>query len=363
MKKILIVVGTRPNFIKVTKFKQVINGYPNLDVKFVHTGQHFDAKMSQIFFDQFGLKPDFMLNIGPSSPNSQMANVMLGVEEVCKTYNPDLLIVVGDVNSTFASALTGNKLGIKVAHLESGLRSFDRNMPEEINRILTDEIADYYFVTEQSGLDHLSTEGKDKNKVFFVGNTMIDSLVSFDSQVKASKVLEVLSLSPKSFALMTMHRPSNVDNKEGLVILIDMIKQVVSRMKLVFPIHPRTIAKLKQFELWNEIEQLDGLILSEPLDYFSFQKLILECTCVITDSGGIQEETTFRQVPCLTLRDNTERPSTIEIGTNVLVPYKTEELMKQVQLIIDKKFKQGVIPALWDGNSTDRIVEVIEKII
>jgi UDP-N-acetylglucosamine 2-epimerase (non-hydrolysing) len=192
---------------------------------------------------------------------------------------------------------------------------------------------------------------------------MIDSLIRFDAEIKASKVLEELSLSSKSYALMTMHRPSNVDNIEGLSILIDMIKNIVSRMKLVFPIHPRTITKLKQFELWSEIENLDGLIMSEALDYFSFQKLILECTCVITDSGGIQEETTFRQIPCLTLRDNTERPSTIELGTNVLVPYKTEELMNQIQLVLNSEFKKGEIPTLWDGNSTDRIVEVIEKIL
>ncbi len=363
MKKILIVVGTRPNFIKVTRFKQVAQQFPNLDVKFVHTGQHFDQKMSQIFFDQFDLRPDFMLNIGQGTPNSQMANVMLGLEKVCLEYQPDLLMVVGDVNSTFSAALTGNKMGIKVAHLESGLRSFDRAMPEEINRLLTDEIADYFFVTEQSGLDHLKHEGKNASSIFFVGNTMIDSLVAFDEQVQASTVLNDMQLESKKFVLMTMHRPSNVDREEGLVVLIEMIKSITTSYKLVFPIHPRTVAKLKQYNLWAEIEHLEGLIFCEPLDYFSFQKLTAECKFVVTDSGGIQEETTYRGIPCLTLRNNTERPSTVDLGSNVLVPYTLEDLNHYIHQINEGTFKKGVIPPLWDGKSTERIMEVLNEIL
>jgi len=363
LKKILIVVGTRPNFIKVTRFKQVAQQFPNLDVKFVHTGQHFDQKMSQIFFDQFDLRPDFMLNIGQGTPNSQMANVMLGLEKVCLEYQPDLLMVVGDVNSTFSAALTGNKMGIKVAHLESGLRSFDRAMPEEINRLLTDEIADYFFVTEQSGLDHLKHEGKNTSSIFFVGNTMIDSLVAFDEQVQASTVLNDMQLESKKFVLMTMHRPSNVDREEGLVVLIEMIKSITTSYKLVFPIHPRTVAKLKQYNLWAEIEHLDGLIFCEPLDYFSFQKLTAECKFVVTDSGGIQEETTYRGIPCLTLRNNTERPSTVDLGSNVLVPYTLEDLNHYIHQINEGTFKKGAIPPLWDGKSTERIMEVLNEIL
>jgi UDP-N-acetylglucosamine 2-epimerase (non-hydrolysing) len=363
LKKILIVVGTRPNFIKVTRFKEVFKNYPNLEVKFVHTGQHFDEKMSQVFFDQFDLRPDFMLNIGQGTPNTQMANVMLGLENVCNDYQPDLLIVVGDVNSTFAAALTGNKMGIPVAHLESGLRSFDRTMPEEINRLLTDEIADYFFVTEQSGLEHLIKEGKDKNKIFFVGNTMIDSLVGFDEQVKQSDVMSQFKLKTKSFVLMTMHRPSNVDSEDGLKILIEMINEILKSYQLVFPIHPRTIARLKQFNLWDELEALPNLIFSGPLDYFAFQKLTSEACFVVTDSGGIQEETTYRQVPCLTLRDNTERPSTIDIGSNVLVPYKVSDLKARINEIETGTFKKGQIPPLWDGKSTERIAEVLERLL
>lgn len=363
MKKILIVVGTRPNFIKVTRFKDVIARYPGLEVRFVHTGQHFDDKMSQVFFDQFGLKPDYMLNIGQGTPNAQMAAVMSGLEKVCLDYMPDLLMVVGDVNSTFAAALTGNKMGIKVAHLESGLRSFDRSMPEEINRLLTDEISDYYFVTEQSGLDHLKAEGKPADRIFFVGNTMIDSLVAFDEQVNASNVLETLDLKAGEFVLMTIHRPSNVDGRDGLETLIRMISDICSHYKVVFPIHPRTVARLQQFGLWTQLEVMDRLVFTEPLDYFSFQKLTAACKFVVTDSGGIQEETTFRQVPCLTLRNNTERPSTVETGSNVLVPFNPEALALRVNEIMSGSFKKGQIPPLWDGKSTERIADVLQRIL
>ena len=363
LKKILIVVGTRPNFIKVTRFKKVIANHPELEVKFVHTGQHFDEKMSQVFFDQFDLRPDFMLNIGQGSPNSQMANIMLGVEKVCLEYQPDLLIVVGDVNSTFAAALTGNKMGIKVAHLESGLRSFDREMPEEINRLLTDEISDFYFVTEQSGLDHLKEEGRDNGNVFFVGNTMIDSLVEFDEDVNNSQIMQTMGLEKGQYVLMTMHRPSNVDTKAGLEVLIEMIINICKNTKLVFPIHPRTVNRLKQYELWESIANLDGLIFSEPMDYFAFQNLTANCKFVVTDSGGIQEETTFRQVPCLTLRNNTERPSTVVLGSNVLVEYTMDALQKRIDEINSGTFKKGQVPPLWDGKSTDRIVEVIKGIL
>ncbi len=363
MKKILIVVGTRPNFIKVTRFKKVVAHFPELDIKFVHTGQHFDEKMSKVFFDQFDLRPDFLLNIGAGTPNTQMANVMLGLERVCGEYQPDLLMVVGDVNSTFAAALTGNKMGIKVAHLESGLRSDDRTMPEEINRLLTDEISDFYFVTEQSGLDHLKAHGDDDKKVFFVGNTMIDSLVEFEPQVQESNILKQYNLTPQSYVLMTMHRPSNVDEKEGLETLIAIIKSITNNLKLVFPIHPRTIAKLKQFGLWEQIEHLEGLIFSEPLDYFSFQKLTADCKFVVTDSGGIQEETTYRQIPCLTLRNNTERPSTVTIGSNVLVPYTIKDVEFYINQIMTGTFKKGAIPPLWDGKSTERILEALKQVL
>ena len=362
MKKILIVVGTRPNFIKVTQFKRVAENFPDIEVKVVHTGQHYDSKMADVFFEQFQLIPDFFLNIKPATANSQMAEIMTSLEKLMTdTYTPDLLLVVGDVNSTFAAALTANKMGIKLAHVESGLRSEDRTMPEEINRLLTDEITDFFFVTEQSGLDNLAKEGKPSEKVHLVGNTMIDTLVAFDDKVQQSEIMEMLNLTSKGFALMTMHRPATVDNEAGLKKLIVLINSITAKQRLVFPIHPRTINRLEQFGLYKELTNNDALILTDPLDYFAFQKLIFESSMVITDSGGIQEETTFRQVPCLTLRPNTERPSTIEIGSNTLAEFDIESLDKLITAITDGTYKKGQVPPLWDGKATDRILAILNE--
>lgn len=361
MKKVLIVVGTRPNFIKVTQFKRVAQNYPQLEIKIVHTGQHYDQKMSDIFFQQFGLTPDYFMNISQSSPNTQMAEIMLGLEKIVKeSFQPDLIVVPGDVNSTFAAALTANKMGIKIAHLESGLRSDDRSMPEEINRILTDEISDYYFVTEQSGLDHLEAEKK-KGKVFFVGNTMIDTMVHFENDIQNSSIMNDLGLENRKFVLMTIHRPALVDVKENVKELLDLILHLSKNYKIVFPIHPRTTANLKKFGLLEEFEAINNLILSEPMDYFAFQKLVSSCKFILTDSGGIQEESTFRQVPCLTLRPNTERPITITSGTNKLIEFDLGHIKQEIEAIEKGTYKQGVIPPLWDGNATERIVQLIHQ--
>lgn len=358
MCKILIVVGTRPNFIKVTQFKKVNEQLGNpFDIKIVHTGQHYDDKMADVFFRQFELTPDYFLNIPADSANTQMAEIMLRLEKVIKEFMPSLIMVVGDVNSTFAAALTANKMGVKIAHIESGLRSTDRTMPEEINRILTDEITDYFFVTEQSGLDNLALEKKSPESIFFVGNTMIDTLVAFENKIRKDTILEKYGIKKGEYALMTMHRPATVDFKDGLSKLIDIIDFITETMHLVFPIHPRTTSKLESFGMMDRIKNNKKLILSEPLDYFSFQKLTSDCKFVITDSGGIQEETTFRQIPCLTLRPNTERPSTITIGTNELVPFDVIVVKSKIELIKQNMHKKGAIPPCWDGNSTKRILE------
>jgi len=363
MCKILIVVGTRPNFIKVTQFKKVNAKLGNpFEIKLVHTGQHYDDKMADVFFRQFELTPDYFLNIPAESANTQMAEIMIRLEKVLKEFQPSLVMVVGDVNSTFAAAITANKTGFKIAHIESGLRSFDRTMPEEINRLLTDEITDYFFVTEQSGIDHLKAEGKNDSSVFFVGNTMIDTLVAFEDKIRKDAVLENYKIREGEFALMTMHRPATVDNKDGLLKLIDIIDFITQGFHLVFPIHPRTTAKLEQFGLNERINSNKKLILTEPLDYFSFQKLTAASKFVITDSGGIQEETTFRRVPCLTLRPNTERPSTITIGTNELVTFEVNEVKLKIESIKDGSYKKGAIPPLWDGESTRRILETCMKL-
>jgi UDP-N-acetylglucosamine 2-epimerase (non-hydrolysing) len=359
MKKVLLIVGTRPNFIKVTQFKRVAELYDDIDVKIAHTGQHYDAKMSDVFFEQFGLTPDFFMNISQSSPNTQMAEIMLCLEDIIvNKFTPDLIIVPGDVNSTFASALTANKMGIKIAHLESGLRSFDRGMPEEINRILTDEITDYYFITEQSGIDHLQEEKK-HGELFFVGNTMIDTMVAFEDDIQASSIMLDMNLEKNKFVLMTIHRPALVDNKEEVLKLLSLIEHLSLNYKIVFPIHPRTVNNFKKFDLYDSFNNIDNLLLSEPMDYFAFQKLIAECSFILTDSGGIQEESTFRQVPCLTLRPNTERPITITMGTNKLIEFDLDEIKREISTIETGNYKKGEIPPFWDGKATERIVDII----
>jgi UDP-N-acetylglucosamine 2-epimerase (non-hydrolysing) len=362
--RILIVVGTRPNFIKITQFKNANKamGQPFV-IKIVHTGQHYDDKMAAVFFEQFELEPDFFLNIPPASANTQVAEIMIRLEKVIVDYQPSLVMAVGDVNSTFAAAFTAHKLNCKVAHIESGLRSFDRSMPEEINRLLTDEITDYFFVTEQSGMDNLIKEGKRKEQLYFVGNTMIDTLVAFDHKIQKSSVLNDLNLKSKEFVLMTMHRPATVDHLEGLNKLIDIIDYITRNYELVFPIHPRTLNRIESFGLSPRIKSNARLRLTDPLDYFAFQKLTSDCRFVITDSGGIQEETTFRRIPCLTLRPNTERPSTVWIGTNELVPFDISAVQQKINEIINGTYKKGDIPPCWDGRSTERILEVCTKLL
>lgn len=362
IKKVLIVIGTRPNFIKVTQFKKIAHEFSNLDVKLVHTGQHFDEKMADVFFKQFHLEPDFFLNILPASPNSQMAEIMVKLENLIKTtYQPDLIIVVGDVNSTLAAAITANKLGIKLAHLENGLRSFDKTMPEEFNRILTDKLSQFFFVTEPSGLKHLTEEGTSKESIYFVGNTMIDTLVAFQSEIEASPIIHDLDLSNKPFVLMTMHRPATVDTKDGLEKLINLIQDITKQYNIVFPIHPRTLKKIEEFGFKKLISENKNLKLTEPLDYFAFQKLIKYSNFILTDSGGIQEESTFVKVPCLTLRPNTERPVTVTQGTNTLVPFDISVIKKHINEIESNSYKTGTLPELWDGKSTQRILNIISK--
>jgi len=363
MKRILIVVGTRPNFIKVTQFKKVAEQYPNLEIKIVHTGQHYEQNLSDVFFSQFELQPDFFLNVNPASPNSQMSEIMIAFERVIHDYKPDLVMVPGDVNSTLAAAITANKCNVKLAHIESGLRSYDRSMPEEFNRMATDVFSDYLFITEQSGVDNLRKEGRSDEGMFFVGNTMIDTLLAFDSVIQKSDVLARLNAKSKDFILMTMHRPSNVDTKAGLDKLLDLVKILSAKHKIIFPAHPRTLKNMEANNLLGSFRFLKNIVFTDPMDYFSFQKLVSESLCIITDSGGVQEESTFRQVPCLTLRPNTERPVTIDIGTNEIVPFDSKMISQKLSDIENGKFKKGAIPPLWDGKATERILKTIHSLI
>ena len=359
MKKILICVGTRPNFIKVTRFKKLTSKY-NLEMKLLHTGQHFDHQMSKVFFDDLKLeKPDIYLDAKGKSQIEMMADIMLKFEKELTNYNPDIVLVPGDVNSSLACALVASRNGIKVGHIESGLRSFDRKMPEEINRILIDDLSDLFFVTEQRGIDHLIIEGKEKNHIHMVGNTMIDSLVNFNDAIQKSNILTKIKC-PEAYGLMTFHRPSNVDEKETLIELLNTIDKCCTCLTMVLPLHPRTKKSLEKYKLWDKFKSIKNLIYTDSLGYLDFMKLVSNSKIVITDSVGIQEETTFLQIPCITARENTERPITIEMGTNELVQLNASLISKRMieKLKSDKK---GTIPPLWDGKSTERILEILSK--
>lgn len=360
----MIVVGTRPNFIKITQFEKEFKAYKDeFEYILVHTQQHYDENMSDIFFNQLNLKEPEYLNVTPASPANQIGQAIIEIEKTVIKHEPDALIVVGDVNSTLAGAIVGNKTGTKLFHLESGLRSYDNEMPEEINRLITDLVADGFFVTEQSGYDNLINAGKNEDQIHFVGNTMIDTLVAFDDVIQENKILEELGVEEKSFVLMTMHRPSNVDTKERLEILLNIIDKVAENSHLILPIHHRTKNSLVKHGLMEQLENNPKVIITEALNYLAFQKLISTCKYVLTDSGGIQEETTFRKVPCLTLRENTERPSTITIGTNELVEYNYEAVAEKINQIENGTYKTGKIPPNWDGQSTKRIVEVLRRVL
>ena len=363
-RKILTVVGTRPNFIKITQFEKEFAKHPDqFDYKLLHTGQHFDKAMSDIFFEQLGLnKIDFALGIESGSPAHQIGKIISGMDEVFSKWKPDLMLVVGDVNSTLAASLAANKSGVQLAHVESGLRSRDASMPEEHNRIVTDYFSDILFTTENSGNENLQKEGKQKEQIHFVGNTMIDTLVAFEEKISQSKILDELKLNPKEFILMTIHRPSNVDSPEQLKKLYDLIDFVSEKYAVVFPIHPRTLKNAAASGMEKRISANRKLIATGPMDYFSFQQLVKNCALVLTDSGGIQEETTFRRVSCLTLRENTERPVTVEMGTNELIPFNLEIIAGKISSIQNGTYKTGIIPPLWDGKSSQRIVETLCKI-
>jgi UDP-N-acetylglucosamine 2-epimerase (non-hydrolysing) len=361
--KVIQVVGARPNFMKVAPLHRAIQKLAGWTSKIVHTGQHFDAKMSDVFFTQLELpKPDFFLGIGGGSHTEVTAKIMVAFEKIVEVEKPDLIIVVGDVTSTLACTLVAIKMGIKVAHVEAGLRSFDRTMPEELNRILTDSVADYLFVTEESGMQHLKNEGVADERVFFAGNVMIDSLVRYQEKAKTTTILEDLGLSTSDYIVMTMHRPANVDTKEGLESILELIELSSQDTKIIFPIHPRTRSHMEKFGLADRLDQAKNLIMTEPLGYLEFIQLMSNATAILTDSGGIQEETTYLGVPCLTFRDSTERPITVTLGTNQLLsdldPKKTYAALKE---ILAGKVKKGSLPPLWDGKAAERIAAQLAK--
>lgn len=359
--KIISIVGARPNFMKVAPLHRAFSRHPGIQSKILHTGQHYDQKMSDIFFNQLGLpKPHFYLGIGGGSHTWTTAHIMLKFEEILKEDKPDVVLVVGDVNSTVACSLVAVKEGIPTVHVEAGLRSGDRSMPEEINRIVTDGICDHLFVTEQSGMINLAKEGVPDGKVSFVGHVMIDSLVHFRQKAAESDILEKLGLQSKSYVLMTMHRPHNVDNEKGLKDILQIIRDAASHLPVVFAIHPRTEARYKSHGLYDDLAAVKGLHLLPPQGYFEFLKLMDNARLIITDSGGIQEETTYLQVPCMTFRDTTERPVTVELGTNFLMRDLEPITVKaQMEDILQGNAKEGIIPPFWDGKASERISDVL----
>jgi UDP-N-acetylglucosamine 2-epimerase (non-hydrolysing) len=394
--KILTVVGARPNFMKAAAIIAAIRKHNRelerdgagqaIDHILVHTGQHYDALMSDAFFADLSMPaPDVMLGVGSGSHLVQTAEILKKFEAVLLDERPDIVVVVGDVNSTVACALATAKIVFKetgghplLAHVESGLRSFDRSMPEEVNRVVTDHVSDLLFVTEESGVENLRAEGIPPQRIFFVGNTMIDSLLTFDKKAETSTVLERLGLRPSNrdcgdavrYALLTLHRPSNVDCRETFLNILKGLQGLARECPIVFPVHPRTQKQIKNFGLedWPSASGNNGqgrtgdtgLLLTEPLGYLDFLCIMKHAALVITDSGGIQEETTFLGVPCITVRDNTERPVTVSNGTNIIAGTNKESIQDAIRLQMAPRAQNGKArPPKWDGNAGTRVIEVL----
>jgi UDP-N-acetylglucosamine 2-epimerase (non-hydrolysing) len=360
MLKVLNIVGARPNFMKIAPiYAEMKRRDSEFLPMIVHTGQHYDAAMSDSFFVDLGMpKPDVHLNVGSASHAVQTAKIMMEFEPIVLEHKPDWVLVVGDVNSTIACTLVCSKLGIKVAHVEAGLRSFDRTMPEEINRILTDSISDLLLTPSPDGNENLKNEGIADEKVKLVGNVMIDSLLRNLKIAESSKIRETLDLTEKKYAVMTLHRPSNVDDKETFSGLLEALLEISEKLPIIFPAHPRTRGKINEFGFAEKVEA-SNIKLIEPLGYLDFMRLYSGAKLVLTDSGGLQEETTALGIPCLTLRENTERPITIEMGTNILVGTNPEKIKQTAfEVLADENFtKNAKIPPLWDGKTAERICD------
>ena len=346
--------------MKIAPIVKVLSQTKGVVRTLVHTGQHYDERMSQLFFSELSIpEPDLNLGVGSGSHAQQTGEIMKRFEPVCLEQRPDWVMVVGDVNSTLACALVASKLGIKVAHVEAGLRSFDRAMPEEVNRVLTDAISDALFVTEPSGVENLRREGIDSAKIHLVGNVMIDTLLRCRARAEASEILLDLGLQPKKYAVLTLHRPSNVDRREVFAGILDALETISHDMPVVFPIHPRSRNNLQATGLDERVARTEGLRLVDPLGYLDFLKLMADAAIALTDSGGIQEETTVLGIPCLTLRDNTERPITIAEGTNRLTGSSTAGILSGYREVFSGAPRGARAPHLWDGHAAERIVAAL----
>jgi len=358
--KIICVAAARPNFMKIAPLLDEFKKHKEFKPILVHTGQHYDYNMSGSFFKELNIqKPNYNLGIKAGLHGEQTGRTIIEFEKVCLKEKPQLVIVVGDVNATIACALVASKLHIKIAHIESGLRSFDRNMPEEINRILTDHISDYLFTTCEDGKKNLLREGIDKKKIFFVGNIMIDTLLKQQKKSKKTGILNKLNIKPKEYSLLTLHRPSNVDDKKILKTLFETFNIIQKKIKIIYPIHPRTQKRIKQFGLEKYVKQMKNLIITPPLGYLDMICLLDNSKFLMTDSGGTQEESTVLKIPCLTLRKNTERPITVDIGTNIIVGTNKNKIIRETNKILLGKGKEGKTPSLWDGHVAQRIIKIL----
>ncbi len=360
---IACIVGARPNFMKMAPILRALDAYSNVCTTLIHTGQHYDANLSDVFFQELGIKsPDHFLNIGGGKQGAQTARMLESLEATFEAgandgETFDRVVVVGDVNSTLAATLAAVKLGIPVAHVEAGLRSFDRTMPEEINRIVTDSLADMLFVSEPSGVANLRQEGHPEEHVHLVGNVMIDTLRRMLPIAEARNVLQKHGVEKRQYGLVTFHRPANVDDSQSLSRVVDVLKWAATRIPLFFPIHPRTRARLEEFGLWEELAKTPKIKLLPPLGYLDCLALTQSAKVVITDSGGLQEETTVLGVPCITMRPNTERPITTESGTSTLVGNDPQKLRCALELVFSGGYKSGQAPSNWDGKTAERIAE------
>ena len=353
--KIILVAGARPNFMKIAPILECMKKYPDrLEPRLIHTGQHYDKNMSRVFFEDLGMpEPDVYLGVGSASHAVQTAKVMTEFEKILEKEKPDWVLVVGDVNSTLACSLVAVKMDIPVAHVEAGLRSFDRRMPEEINRILTDQISDRLFITSEEAVTNLNNEGISTDKIFFVGNAMIESLIKAKKKISESSILTQMKLKPKSYSLLTLHRPSNVDTHDTFYNIMKAIQNIGEQLPVIFPAHPRTQKQMASFSM-----DTDNIVMIDPVGYHDFLALEMNAGLVLTDSGGLQEETTYFGVPCLTIRENTERPVTVTEGTNVLVGTDPDKILKEAETIFAGNFKKGTVPKYWDEHVSARIVDV-----
>lgn len=365
--KIACIVGARPNFMKIAPILGAMKSHADLHPVLIHTGQHYDKFLSDVFFDELGIDPpDIALGVGSGTHATQTAGIMVAMENVLleaqKNSEPfDRVLVVGDVNSTAAAAIAAVKLHIPVAHVEAGLRSRDRRMPEEINRILTDSICDMFFVSEPAGVENLVAEGHPDEQIHLVGNVMIDTLLRHVDRARQAGMTDQLGLKPGQYGVITLHRPSNVDHGDILSGLIDVFRDMSQEMPFVFPIHPRTKARLDSFNLFHQLNGSTNIKCLDPIGYLDFLNLTSQAKVICTDSGGLQEESTALQIPCLTLRENTERPITCSQGTSTLIGNSAAKLRTHLREVIDGTYKPGQCPQLWDGRAAERIANILSQ--